>query len=93
MMVRNGDQPRKTDGLLDRRLGDDIVVLSPDGKVLHTFSDSACFIWKRIDGEHTVEEIVSEIMDEYGVEAETARSDMSAFLAELANLGLIKQGA
>jgi hypothetical protein len=89
MKNARGTTPSKTEGILDRSLGDDIVVLSPDGKVLHTLSGTACFIWGMIDGSRSIDEIASAITDEYQIDEETARRDIHAFLTELEKLRLI----
>jgi hypothetical protein len=82
--------PRKAVKLLERDLNDEIVVLNSDGRILHTFEGSACFIWGKIDGQRTVEEILSAIVEEYQVEPGTARIDLERFLGELKGLSLIE---
>jgi hypothetical protein len=88
-MENNDAIPTKRDDLLERDLNDEIVVMSPEGKVLHTFEGSARLIWSLIDGVRTIETLVECITEEYQVAASTARSDLDSFLAELQRLSLI----
>jgi hypothetical protein len=89
-MADEGRIPQKTESLLERDIGDEVVVMSPEGNVLHTFEGSALFIWNMIDGARTVDGILAGIIGEYQVEASAARSDLEKFLAELQGLALIK---
>jgi Coenzyme PQQ synthesis protein D (PqqD) len=89
-MIGNDAIPVKTDYLLERDLGDEIVVMSPEGKFLHTFEGSARFIWSLIDGVRTIETLVECITQEYQVSTSIARSDLESFLAELRSLSLSK---
>lgn len=81
--------PMKRDGLMERDLDDEIVVMSPEGKLLYTFEDSSLFIWNLIDGVRTIETLVECITEEYQVSATAARSDLDSFLAELRRLSLV----
>jgi hypothetical protein len=84
--------PRKKEGLLEKVLEDEIVVLSHEGDVLHSFGGTARLIWSMIDGANSLEAIAGALTDEYLVEATDARSDLEAFIAELENLSLICLG-
>jgi methyltransferase-like protein len=90
MTDNNNPIPQRNDNLLERDLDDEIIVMSPEGNVLHTFEGSARFIWGMIDGTHTIEAILDGITEEYQVGTATARSDLEKFLAELQELSLIK---
>jgi len=90
MMIDMNSVPSKTEGLMERSLNDEIVVLSSKGDVLHTFSGTARFIWSMIDGNRTIESIARAMTDEYEVDEETARSDLERFLGDLLSLSLIK---
>jgi hypothetical protein len=88
-MADKGRIPQKTESLLERDIGDEVVVMSPEGNVLHTFEGSAHFIWNMIDGARTVDDILAGITGEYQVETSAARSDLEKFLADLQGLALI----
>jgi hypothetical protein len=88
-MVENEVIPIKSEELLERDLGDEIVVMSKDGKVLHTFEGSARFIWGIIDGVRTIDAMLECVTEEYQVATPVARSDLASFLSELRKLSLI----
>jgi hypothetical protein len=81
--------PSKAEGLLERDLNDEIVVLTPEGKVLHSFAGTARFIWERIDGRRSIGDLLSAITEEYQVEPEVAQRDLEAFVSKLQGLALI----
>jgi hypothetical protein len=88
-MTAKNQIPCKVEKLLERDLGDEIVVLSPEGRELHSFEGSASFIWGKIDGQRTVDEILAAITEEYQVEPADAQSDLELFIAKLKSLSLI----
>jgi GeoRSP system PqqD family protein len=59
------------------------AILFADGSMV-TLNLLGTEIWKRCEG-RTEEEIVSELLDEFEVEPDILRSDVSAFLNELAD--------
>ncbi len=89
-MTEDSRTPKKMEKLLEREIDDEIVVLSPEGKFLHSFEGSARFIWSLIDGLRTIDSILDSIIEEYQVEPGTARNDLENFLAELQDLSLIR---
>jgi len=56
--------------------------------VLNPLAD---FIWERLDGERTLEAIVSEIVKEFEVGVEQAEADMKEFVGQLVQHGLAKE--
>jgi hypothetical protein len=49
--------PVPSEAVLVRRLGEETVFLAPDGRRIHTLNALGTFIWDRIDGHSTLEEI------------------------------------
>jgi hypothetical protein len=88
-MIEDNIVPQKKENALERELDDQVVVLSPDGNELITFEGSARFIWDRIDGVRTIEQILDGITEEFQVEASVARKDLEVFLVELQGRSLI----
>lgn len=82
--------PRKCDNLLERDLGDAIVVMTQAGEVLHTLKGSALFIWRLMDARLTEDSLVAALMDEYEVEAGQAGKDLQTFLQALTVSNLIQ---
>jgi hypothetical protein len=88
-MTMNDRIPKKGKDLLEKKIEDEIVVMSPEGDVLHSFKDSARFIWEMIDGTNSLDRIVIGMTDEYQVDTAQAQADLDAFIVELEKLSLI----
>jgi hypothetical protein len=88
-MMRGNSALAKAEGIMERVIGDDIVVLSQRGDLLHTLSDTSRFIWERIDGKRTFNEILSAIVDEYQVDEAVAAVDLRTFIGSLLDESLI----
>lgn len=88
----NWSQSIVTDAkFIERDLGDEIVLMSQDGQEIHSFEDTALSIWKSIKSGSSPEKIVIEILNEYKVEEDIIRNDLSDFLTDLEQKGIIKQ--
>lgn len=80
---------KKNPGLLERDLGDAVVVMTAEGKELHTLKASALLLWQLIDGVRTSGDLVAALVAEYEVDENRARTDVEAFAASLEKAGLI----
>ena len=58
--------------------------------VLNPLAD---FIWERLDGKRTLEDIVAEIVQEFDVTARQARADADDFVGQLLRNGLVEEVA
>jgi len=76
---------------IERDLGDEVVLMSSDGQEIHSFEDTAFWIWKKIKEGITPDKIISELIDEYDVEEESARKDFIDFILDLKKKGILKQ--
>jgi len=77
--------------MVERDLGDELVIMTQNGEKIHSFEDSALLIWKFIKEEIIPEKIISELIKEYDVEEDLARKDLSAFIIELQQKGILKK--
>ena len=66
-------------GLVVDPVGHDVKVLNPVGSL----------IYKLLDGEHSVDQIVSQVIEHYDIDPDTARSDVEAFLSDLKSKGML----
>lgn len=57
---------------------------------LYVLEDTARFIWEALDGRRTVEEIATELTEEFEVEYSRALQDVRRFCEELLAAGLIE---
>lgn len=80
---------RKADGMHWSFREGKAVIKDPQNGLFFPLDEVASLIWDMIDGVSTIDDIVQAILKEYDVDAETARRDAEAFIAELADLHLI----
>jgi len=54
-----------------------------DMNSMYTLNETGAFIWERINGVNSVEDIINEIMNEYEVDNETASNDVFLFIDDM----------
>lgn len=74
--------------------GSNIIVAVGDEAVnfdgISTLNETGVFLWKAIENGISKEGLVSALMEEYEVDAETAKADVCEFVKILSNNGLIE---
>lgn len=80
----------KDESTASRVLGDEAVVLTPMDSKIHSLNETGTRIWELLADKPTVGEIISQIHREFKVDEEQAKEDVTAFLEELAEKGMIK---
>lgn len=79
-----------------REIAGDYVII-PTGKTVLSFNglitvnEIGAFLWKHLQNDVTVEELVKYVLDEYEVDEETAREDILEFLDTLADGGILEK--
>jgi hypothetical protein len=73
-----------------RQVGEELIVLDRRSNRVHQLNVTAGFVWQRLDGRHTVEQIVDELVAAFGVERQIADRDARRVLAELSQLGVLE---
>ena len=86
--------PRKRDDLLTRQIAGEAIVVPIRGKLadmqnIFAINIVAEFIWERMDGQRTLDQIAHEVSEHFEVGADQARSDVVEFVDELSQAGLI----
>lgn len=80
--------------LLRQVAGSNIIVAVGDEAVnfdgIKTLNETGAFLWKQLEVETNEENVVKALMDEYEVDEETAKADVSEFVNLLINNGLIE---
>jgi hypothetical protein len=76
-------------------MDDGTVIVSPTDGRLSVLNEVGAFIWDLIDGQNSVDFIVSQVVDHFDVSSETARADVDSFLQTLAERDLVarKEGS
>lgn len=74
---------------ITREIGDELVLVPLSGNVaqmnvLFTLNETGKFIWEQLDGKNTMEDIIALLVQEFDVEAETAKIDVETFLNKIA---------
>ncbi len=84
MLEKRGD--RFTESLVD----DEIVVMRIDNGEFFAIGGTGLEIWPLIDGSRNRDALLAELESRYEAPAEVIAPDLDAFLAELADAGLIR---
>ncbi len=84
-------RPNRNPETAYRPVGDDggLVVL-PGESAVKVLNPVGSKVFAMIDGKHTVDEIVAEVVAEFEISAEQARTDVESFLQELEAHGMLQ---
>jgi len=89
---------RKKDKIAGRHIAGESFLIPVCGRpvdmdsifILNPLAD---FIWQRLDGDHTVDAILADVIENFDVEYEQARMDAGDFLGELLKKELVEEVA
>ncbi len=70
-------------------VGDDIVVIDLAGSVYLKLNGSGRVLWEALADSATEPELISKLVDTYGVDAERASADVAAFVTDLRSRDLL----
>lgn len=84
--------PRVNTDFTTRDVGEETIIISSKGDMLHTLDPVGAFIWRNIDGERSVKDILALLLEEYDVPAAAAEPDILSYFDELARKGIVKLG-
>jgi methyltransferase-like protein len=62
-----------------------------DMNSMYTLNETGAFIWERIDGKKSVEDIINEMMNEYEVDYDTASGDVFSFIDDMRSYLIISE--
>ena len=80
---------RRSDTAMARRVDDDLVILDiPSGQYFELNAVGA-LLWDRLDGTHSVDDLIEAVLGEYDVDRETATTDVEDLLGEMIRAGLV----
>lgn len=80
----------KTKDTAHRVLSDEAIVVNFQNSFFYNLNPLGTFIWERCDGQHSLEEIVTALVDEYEVTPEEAGKDCQEFIDSLVEQGLLQ---
>ena len=81
----------KSDDVVWREAGDELVVLELSTTTYLTLNGTAKQLWLGLAAGSTVEDLVGMLIETYGITSEQAMSDTESFVAELADRELIEE--
>lgn len=79
----------RTPGVLEAEVDGDRVLMHPEDFTYYGLDETGDAVWALIDGELTLDDIVTRLTDEYDADPEVIRVDVEAFLGRLSEAGLI----
>lgn len=88
-MVSLESCPSRSEDLVWRKIDEEIVILTEDGRSIHTLDKVGGVIWELVDGTKSVQDIATLICDRFDVSPETAQADVLEFCRELADKSII----
>lgn len=88
---------RKKEDVITRRVAGEMLLVPLRGKLadlqkLFVVEGIGEFVWESLDGRLSVEEICDRVVKDFDVGADSARSDINRFIAELKDAGLVVEG-
>jgi hypothetical protein len=89
VFIRNSD-------VISRKIAGELFLVPVKGKVadmenIFALTAVAEYIWDRLDGRKSLNEILNNVVDRFDVEHEQAESDIREFIMELMGAGLITE--
>lgn len=84
-----------TENLVVKEIGDEKVLIPlrsnvADMEQIYTLNETAAFIWEQMDGKTNLGQIIRNLVEEYDVDAETARLDVEDFISEMREFLILK---
>lgn len=83
--------PKRNPDAAFRVIDGEAIVVLPDRGEVKVLNDVGSRIWELMDGESSVDQISQTICKEYEVKQKDALTDISDFLAQLSNNGMLAQ--
>ena len=89
VFMRNSD-------VISRKIAGELFLVPVKGKIadmenIFALTAVAEYIWDRLDGRKSLNEILNNVVDRFDVEQEQAESDIREFIMELMGAGLITE--
>jgi hypothetical protein len=81
--------PTQVSEIIWRDTADGAVLIAPSTGKLQVFNTSGAYIWQLIDGKLTIGDIQAYVSRHFDITEEQASKDISHFLTELSDKGLI----
>jgi hypothetical protein len=85
---------RKDDSIVSRRIEDEVILVPirqsvADLESIYTLNEVGAFIWEQMDGQRTIAELLTSVVQEFEVAEEEAQKDLAEFIQQLSAIGAI----
>ena len=92
--ISTNQVPSRSPDIVSRELSGELLLVpikknASDVNEFYTLNNVGSYIWGQIDGQHTVEEIVTAVVNEFEVGPRQAKSDCLLLLKELHNIHVV----
>ena len=81
----------RSEDVIWRRIGDEIVVIKDDGLSVHLLNKTAALIWEMCSETCEPENIATRLCERFAVSLDEARADVEDIIGKLEKIGLMKQ--
>jgi len=81
--------PKRLGKMEGKDLGDEYMIYDVEGDAVHILNGTARELYLLCDGHHSVDDLAQSLVDRYGVDEPTARSDVDKIIERLVDLGVI----
>ena len=85
------DSLNKAEGIISRRVGDEIVVIKDDGLSVHLLNKTAAIIWEKYSDTSEPDTIASALCERFEITLDEARRDVEDTIKQLEEIGLLKK--
>jgi hypothetical protein len=79
----------QVEDLPHRALGDETVVLNVRTREVHVLNGTGSHIWRLLSSAHSVDQLLVALGAEFGLDPTTAEPEVTAFVGELLEKGLV----
>lgn len=81
---------RRSEAVIAERVGEETVVLDLEDDVALRLNGTGSLLWEALARPSSVGELAGELERRYGIGAERALNDATAFVADLQGVGLVR---
>lgn len=74
-----------------RKIDTEALIVNPKTSLIYPLNSTAVRIWELIDGEKDAQQITVIIADEFEADEETIKNDVSDFIGQLKDAGLVEK--
>lgn len=80
----------RSDELVWRVIDGEVVILTVDGREIHTLNKVGSAIWELADGTRNIKELVHQICERFDVRFEVAQADVLEFAKQLVDKKIVQ---